>query len=105
MKPNIEHLDLDYFVGHSGATTFEELTDYIDDCYGFDVEIIYYSTAIKFLAENDPSLKWSLELASELGFSPADLNSELLASLVAREICREEYFEAEEDIKEFYNLD
>ena len=45
-------------------------------------DIIYYSKAIKFLAENDNSLRESMKIASEMGYNVEDLNSELLASLL-----------------------
>lgn len=45
-------------------------------------DIIYYSTAIKFLADNDPSLRDSMEIAAGVGYETEDLNSELLASLL-----------------------
>jgi len=45
-------------------------------------DIIYYSRAIEYLSENDPSLRESLELASELGYSPEDLDSEKLATIL-----------------------
>ena len=45
-------------------------------------EIIYYSNAINFLAENDTSLNKSMELAIESGFNLESLNSELLATLL-----------------------
>jgi len=45
-------------------------------------DIIYYSRAIEFLSEHDASLRQSLELASEFGYSLEDLNSEKLASIL-----------------------
>lgn len=61
-----------------------------DDLYNDSVEraineqtdVIYYSRAIEFLSENDPSLTESLAIASEMGYSLDDLNSEKLASLL-----------------------
>ncbi len=49
----------------------------------FDVEIIYYSKAMDYLREHDTSLKESLEIAAEMGFSLDYLNSECLASFHA----------------------
>ena len=67
----------------------EDLTD-IDDVYNslqdggyFEEEIIYYSSAIRYLKENDPSLCDSLEIAEEYGYSCKNLNSEILASFHA----------------------
>lgn len=45
-------------------------------------EIIYYSKAIEYLADNDPSLNRAMELANEFWYETKDLNSELLATLV-----------------------
>ena len=61
-----------------------------DDLYNDSVEraiqeqtdIIYYSRAIEYLKENDPSLSESLGIASEMGYSLEDLDSEKLASLL-----------------------
>ena len=49
----------------------------------FNEEVIYYSTAIRYLKENDPSLCESLEIATEYGYTTNNLNSELLATLHA----------------------
>ena len=50
--------------------------------YCYEQEIIYYYNAIKYLAEKDPSLVESLELACDMGYNINDLNSELLATLL-----------------------
>lgn len=47
-----------------------------------DTEVIYYSNAIKYLAENDQSLSESMELATDYWYDTKDINSELLASLL-----------------------
>ena len=67
----------------------DDVTD-ADDLYNSHIErainesseIIYYSRAMDYLAENDASLTRSLELASEFGYSLEDLNSEKLASIL-----------------------
>lgn len=81
---------------------FDSICEMIEDNNGFDVEIIYYSTAIKFLAENDPSLHESLEIASDYGFEVQNLNSEILASLLASKFVREEFYELESEINDFF---
>lgn len=98
----IDNLDLQYFIENSGATTFEELEEYIIDNNGFDIEIIYYSNAINILKEEDPSLKESIGLAVELGFELSDINSELLASLLASNKVREDFYSYRTDIEEYY---
>ena len=66
------------------------------------MEIIYYSNAIKFLQENDPSLKESLEIASEFGYSLENLNSEVLASLLASRQAEEEFYDLQSEIDDFF---
>lgn len=56
-----------------------------------DKQVIFYSTAIDYLKENDPSLKISLELAKDCWFSLDSLNSELLASLLATDNAKDDY--------------
>ena len=55
-----------------------------------EVEIIYYSTAIEILKEEDQSLTESLNLAHELSYTPENLNSEILSTLLIRERCNDE---------------
>ena len=74
----------------------------IDENGGFDVEIIYYSNAIEYLKENDPSLRDSLEIASEYGYEVQNLNSEILASLLASKLVRDEFDELESEINDFF---
>jgi len=74
----------------------------IEDGNGFDIEVIYYSNAIDFLAENDPSLHESLEIASEYGYQAYNLNSEILASLLASKLVRDEFYELESEINDFF---
>ena len=80
---------------------FDSLTGLIDDNNGFDVDIIYYSNAIEYLSNNDASLHKSLELASEYGYELKDLSSELLASLLASQNCREDWNGNESEIENF----
>ena len=75
-----------------------ELFDEIQSENGFIVEIIYYYKAIKYLQEFDPSLNESLELANELGYELNNINSELLASLLASKYNEQKYWELEEQI-------
>ena len=81
---------------------FYSIYEMIDDNGGFDIEIIYYSNAIDYLSKNDPSLLESLELASEFGYTPDNLNSEILASLLASQNVREGFFELEDEINSFF---
>ena len=81
---------------------YESILDKLQDNGGFNVEIIYYSNAIKFLQENDASLKESLEIASEFGYSLDNLNSEVLASLLASRQAEEEFYDLQSEIDDFF---
>lgn len=65
------------------------LRDYIQERI-YEHEIIYYHRAMEYLKENDPSLMESLELANDCGYSPAKLNSEILATLHIQRAMSEE---------------
>ena len=94
-------IDLPYFADESHES-FEDLRDAIEDNNGFDVEIIYYSNAIEYLQKNDNSLRESMGLAAELGYSVENINSELLASLLASQNAREEFNDLENSITAFF---
>ena len=59
----------------------EFLVDLDEDGAITRTEVIYYTNAMKYLSEEDPSLQESLGLADELGYD-SPLNSEVLASLL-----------------------
>jgi len=61
----------------------DEEFDSYDDAIEFvhQEEIIYYYNAIKYLSENDSSLRESLELAHDLGCTLENLSSETLATI------------------------
>ena len=81
---------------------YESIYEMIDENNGFDIEIIYYNKAMEFLSNNDNSLRDSLEIADELGYNVSDLNSEILASLLASKLVREEFCELEGEITDFF---
>lgn len=85
------------------SNAYQSIYEMIDEKGGFDVEIIYYSNAIDYLLNNDPSLHESLQLAADFGFELSKLNSEVLASLLASEKCRDDFSALETDIEEFFN--
>ena len=91
---DVNNIDLD--------DPFESIYQMIEGNGGFDIEIVYYSNAIDFLAKNDPSLRESLAIASELGFEVQNLNSEILASLLASELAREEFYQLKDEINDFF---
>lgn len=95
-------IDLAQYADES-HNSYEDLRQAIEESNGFDQEIIYYASAIEFLQKNDPSLKESLELASEYGFEVGNLNSEILASLLATEYVKQDFTELESEITDFFN--
>lgn len=68
----------------------------------FDIEIIYYSNAIQYLKENDASLKDSIEIALEYGYTLENISSEILASLLASRNAMESFNDLESDINTFF---
>ena len=89
--------DIDYL------DAYNSIYDMIDENGGFDIEIIYYSRAIEYLKINDNSLRESLEIAQEYGYELKNLNSEILASLLASQNARDEFYELEKEINDFFN--
>ena len=83
------------------TTTASEIGYKLEDGGAFNVEIIYYSGAIEYLSENDPSLQESLNLAAELGYTPENLSSEILASLHASDKARRDWYDNEDAIDGF----
>ena len=84
---------------------FSQMTDILEESRYFDIEITYYSNAIEYLSENDPSLRDSLELAAVFGYPPQDLNSETLASLLASEEARESCYGLRDEVVDFFTLE
>tara|TARA_R110002167_G_scaffold334994_1_gene542254 strand:+ start:226 stop:621 length:396 start_codon:yes stop_codon:yes gene_type:complete len=78
----------------------DDLCEIIQDSGGFEIDIIYYSEAMKYLSENDASLSESVGIASDMGYSTVLLNSELLASLHASQKVREDFYSIKDDIDE-----
>jgi hypothetical protein len=80
--------------------TFEDVREIIEHAGGFDIEIIYYADAMDYLKEHDPSLSQCLELAENMGYRTGDLSSELLASILASDIVREQFNDLESDFND-----
>lgn len=93
----MHHLTLDDLLW---IEDFDDLMDILKNDGAFDVEIIYYHKAIKYLQENDPSLTESLNIANDYGYKTCDLNSELLASLLASQQAEEKFYEYSAQINE-----
>ena len=77
-----------------------DLYDLLKDNYAFDVEIIYYSTAMKYLTEHDTSLSESIEIAVDMGYELENINSELLASLHASRQAEDDFWAVKDEIDE-----
>lgn len=81
---------------------FNSINDILLDNGGFEIEIIYYSEAMKYLTKKDTSLRNALDLASDFGYSLHDINSELLATLLASENAQNDFRNLEDQINEFF---
>jgi intracellular sulfur oxidation DsrE/DsrF family protein len=99
----MNNLDIMYHVDADEVNSFDDVYEAIENDRGFEVEIIYYTNAMEYLMERDPSLRESLEIAEEYGYTPSNITSEVLASLLASKECREEFMEYENMITEFFN--
>ena len=96
-------IDIDNLESFDHTIIFEVITELLQDNGGFNLEIIYYSNAIDYLKENDPSLNESLAIAIEYNFSIEKLNSEVLASLLYSQIETEKYYNLESEITDFFS--
>ena len=92
-----EEIDFEYILESKDFSNFDEVRDAIHDKNGFEVEIIYYSNAIAYLKKHDPSLRESLSVADNLGFKLTNINSEILASLLATELTMQQFEELESE--------
>lgn len=101
-KTSCTRIDLPYYMNED-INSFEELRDYMEEQGAFDVDIIYYGNAIQYLMENDDSLTESLELASDMGYEAKNLNSEILASILASHNERIEFDELESKLAELFD--
>lgn len=95
-------IDVLYMVDVEEVNSFDDIHEAIEENGGFNIDVIYYSVAIEYLKENDPSLSESMEIAAEMGFTLENLNSETLASLLKSQNVREEFYNLENEINEFF---
>jgi hypothetical protein len=103
MKKLIEKLEkINIYINESdleGLKSYDDLYDYLDENNLFQVDIIYYHKAIKYLMENDSSLTESMQIANNSGYQfTCNLNSELLASLHATEKARDSFADMKTEI-------
>ena len=100
-KDNNLDIDLLYHVDCDEVEDYDDVYNAIADGGGFDAEVIYYHVAIDYLKEHDASLNESMGIAAEMGYSPENINSELLASLLKSQNLRDEFNEVAGEISEF----
>jgi len=93
--------DIDEYVEVEDIEDYDELYEQLENQGAFQQEVIYHYNAIEYLKENDASLQESMALADDYGYAPRDINSELLASLLKSQICREEFSELRSEIESF----
>lgn len=101
--PN-DYIDWDNDVDFD-TVDFDEIESMLSGTDFFTIEVIYYDVAMEYLMENDTSLKTSLALASDIGYTLDSeyLGSELLASLLKTENFREEFSDLEDEINYFFD--
>ena len=113
MKKKIENflanlkteIDVLYFVDIDNidmSNPFDSICEMIEDNNGFDIDVIYYSNAIDYLRKYDPSLRKSLAIAYDMGFTVDNLNSEVLANLLKTENVKNDFYSLKDDINNFF---
>jgi len=84
--------------------SFDDLYEALEnDAFYSAGEVIYYSNAMKYLTENDTSLRESLALAEEQGYTLDKLNSETLATLLKSQNIRDEFEELRREVDDFFD--
>ncbi len=91
-------IDLAYEIEHNMPDNIDDLMEVLED-RAREIEVIYYSNAMEYLAENDPSLQYSLGLAGDMGYEAKNINSELLATLLKQENVMEEVQEYRDELE------
>ena len=96
------NLDVDLQNIYCDGDNFEEFNEKVLEAIGY-MDIVYYSNAIKYLRENDPSLRESLGIAEEYGYEVSSLNSEFLATILYQQRLLDEFYEMSTQIEEILN--
>ena len=100
----LPEIDIDYILSPypylDNINDSNDLYEIIENNDGFNIDIIYYSRAMKYLSENDTSLSESVEIASDMGFDLENINSDTLASLHASQKVREDFYSITDKINE-----
>lgn len=87
---------------YNEGMTFDEFQEAVEQRI-IETEVIYYSVAMNYLSEADPSLNNSMDLAAELGYEVSSLNSELLATLLKQQELREDWYSIQDEVEELFN--
>ena len=98
----IENLNIVDFIEHDFEyiRNANDLYEELESNDAFNIDIIYYNRAMKYLSENDFSLSESIDIAVQHGYSLENINSELLASLHASQKARDDFWRCKDDINE-----
>ena len=94
--------DIDLANLYYNEDTFNDFCDKVNDAI-MQEDIIYYYEAMKYLTREDSSLYQSLEIASEMGITTENLNSELLATLLYQQNLTNQWYEISEQVEEIFN--
>jgi len=96
------HIDLEWpIINEDDITDIDTLTEYLEERAG-EIEVIYYARAMEYLAENDPSLCESIEIAHEYGYETKSINSELLATLLQQREALEAIGKYKDELEEVF---
>ena len=85
-----DNLDFNYLL-NAEFKNIDNFNESINDMIN-EQEIIYYSNAMDFLNEHDTSLRESLEIADDFGYTPKNLSSEILATLLLQSFLHAETY-------------
>ena len=94
--------DIDLQNLYFNEDTFSDFCDKVHEAI-MQEQIIYYYEAMKYLTREDSSLSQSLEIASEYGYTPKNLNSELLATLLYQQNLTNQWYEISKQVEEIFN--
>jgi hypothetical protein len=97
-----DYIDMEEILQMEG---YDDLYEKLEEEGFFDIEIIYYARAMEYLERNDTSLSDSLTIAGEMGYRAEDLNSEILASLLASHKIQESFGAYYDEIEEILTND
>lgn len=103
LEEELPEIDAQYALEKEDFEDWEDINRILEDKNLLNQDVIYYGNAIEYLTENDPSLKRSTGIASEMGFELNNINSETLASLLKTENVRETWCKLEGYINEMIN--